>query len=72
MTPLRHQYELLAAVVTKYDIIGSGAWQACIPCSTIFSIKLQTEILSTETSDFLKQIIILRAFDSVLILLGYS
>ena len=28
-----------------------------MPCSTKFSITLQTEILSTETSDFIKQII---------------
>ena len=35
-----------------------------MPCSTIFSINLQTEILSTKTSDFLKQMI----FSSHLIL----
>ena len=39
----------------------------CIPCSAKFSMTLQTEILSTETSDFLKQIIFLKSFDSVLL-----
>ena len=33
-----------------------------MPCSINFSITLQTEILSTETSDFLKQIIVLKSF----------
>ena len=33
-----------------------------MPCSINFSITLQTEILSTETSDFLKQIIFLLSF----------
>ena len=28
----------------------------CMPCSTKFSVTLQTEILSTKTSDFPKQI----------------
>ena len=35
-------------------------------CSTRFSMRLQTEILSTGTSDFLKQIIILKSFNSKL------
>ena len=34
----------------------------CMPCSTNISVTLQAEILSTETSDFLKQIIILKSF----------
>ena len=37
-----------------------------MPCSAIFSTILQTEILSTETSDFLKQIIIFKSFNSAL------
>ena len=36
--------------------------------SPIFLIALQTEILSTETLDFLKQIIIIKSFNSVIIL----
>ena len=39
----------------------------CIPCSAKFSMTLQTEVLSTETSDFLTQIIFLKSFDSVLL-----
>ena len=34
--------------------------------STNFSMALQTEIFPTETSDFLKQIIILNLFNSML------
>ena len=30
-----------------------------------FSVTLQTEILSTETADFLKRIIFLKSFDSI-------
>ena len=37
-----------------------------MPCSAIFSLTLQTEILSTETSNFLKQIIFPKSFNSVL------
>ena len=48
-----------------YDIIGTGAWQN-MPCSISFSMTLQTEIFSTITSDFLKQMIILKSFISVL------
>ena len=36
----------------------------CMPCSTKFSVTLQTEILSIETSDFLTQIIFLKSFNS--------
>ena len=39
-----------------------------MPCSINFSVTLQTEILSTVTSDFLKQMIILKSFNSVLTL----
>ena len=39
----------------------------CMPCSAKFSMTLQSEILSTETSDFLKQIIFLKSFKSVCI-----
>ena len=37
-------------------------------CAAKFSVTLQTEILSTETSDFLKQIIFLKSFNSVLVM----
>ena len=37
-----------------------------MPCSVKFSMTLQTEILSIETSDFLKQIIFLKSFTLVL------
>ena len=39
-----------------------------MPCSAKFSMTLQTEILSTETSDFLKQKVFLKSFNSVLYL----
>ena len=38
-----------------------------MPCSAIFSLTLQTEIFSTETSDFHKQINFLLSCHSVLI-----
>ena len=38
----------------------------CLPCSTKFSMTLQLEICSTE-KDFLKQIIFLKSFNSVLL-----
>ena len=37
-----------------------------MPCSINFSEILQTEILSTGTSDFLKQMIIFKSFNSML------
>ena len=37
----------------------------CMPCSTNFSMTEQIEILSTDTSDFLKHIIVLSFFNSV-------
>ena len=42
-----------------------GAWQRVYAMLHQFSMTLRTEILSTVTSDFLKQIIILKSFDSV-------
>ena len=39
-------------------ILGHG--KHCTPCSAKFSVTLQAEILSTEPSDFLKQIIFSR------------
>ena len=36
-----------------------------MPCSAKFSGTLQTEILSTEISDFLNQTIFLKSFNSV-------
>ena len=40
----------------------------CMPCSINFPVTLQTEIISTVTSDFLKQMIIRKSFNSVLYL----
>ena len=40
----------------------------CMSCSVNFSVSLQTEILSTVTSDFLKQMIILKEFNSLLLI----
>ena len=37
-----------------------------MPCSIIFSMTLQIEILSIVTSDFLKQMIFLKSFNSVI------
>ena len=37
-----------------------------MPCATTFSVTLQAEVLSTVTSDFLKQVIFLKSFNSVL------
>ena len=43
-----------------------------MPCSYKFSVTLQTESLSTETSDFLKQIIFLKSFNSMLFFFGLA
>ena len=37
----------------------------CMPCSVSFSMALQTSILSTENSNFLKERIILKSFNYV-------
>ena len=37
----------------------------CMSCFTIFSMTLQIEILSTGTSDFLEEMIILKSFNSM-------
>ena len=37
-----------------------------MPCSAEFSMTLQTEVLSTETSDFLKLIFFLKLFNTML------
>ena len=39
----------------------------CMQCSAKFSVTLQTEILSAETSAFLKRIIFLNSLNSVLL-----
>ena len=48
-----------------YDVIGIEAWNSVrhVPPT---SMALQTEILSTETSDFLQQIVFLKSFNSML------
>ena len=52
MTSLRRRYIFLTALVTGMYVIHSGVGHA-----PSFLMTLQTEILSTETSNFLKQII---------------
>ena len=55
----------IVAVVTDLLCNCCRSMADCLPCSSNFSMTLQTEILSTETSDLLKQIIILKSFNSV-------
>ena len=54
VVPLRHQCD---AIVYIYDVIGKGAWQTVYVM--LRQLTLKTEFLSTETSDFLKQMNIL-------------
>ena len=42
-----------------------------MPCSAKFSMSLQTEIHSTEISDFLKQIFSLKSFNLVLEIVAF-
>ena len=49
-----------------YDIIGIGAWQTVYAMLLQFLMTLQTEILSTEASDFLKHAFFLKSFNSML------
>ena len=49
-----NQYDIIVATVTDIMMLLVRSRQ-CMPCSANFSVTLQTEILSTETSDFLKQ-----------------
>ena len=46
-------------------MIGKGAWQAIYAMLRRIFNDIKTEILSTETSDFFKQIVFLRSFNSV-------
>ena len=59
-------------MVIIYDITGLGAWQAVYAMLAKFSMTLQTKILSTGTSAFLKQIIFIKSFNSVLYMLTSS
>ena len=59
-------YKLLVTMET--DVMTSFVLEhgrQCMPCSVSFSMTLQMEILSTGTSDFLKQMIILKSLYSV-------
>ena len=60
---LRHQYDIIVVKVTFMTSFGIGAWQTVNAMLLNFLMILQTEILSTETSDFLKQIIFLKSFN---------
>ena len=44
--------------------LGLKHGKSCMPCSANFSMTLQTEKISTEAFDFLKQIVILNTFNS--------
>ena len=46
--------------------MGSEHGKQCVPCFASFATMLQTEILSTKISDSLKEIIILKSFNSML------
>ena len=64
-----NQYDVIAATVTELWLhLYKEHGRQCMPCSINFSVTLQTEILFTVTSDFLKQMIILKSFNSVLTL----
>ena len=56
-------FEITEVEITRVDCISKGAVYAMV---RQFSMTLQIEILATEPSDFLKQIIFLRSFNSVL------
>ena len=55
MTSIRHQFEIFVAMVKH-----------CMQCSIKFSVTLHIKILSTQTPDVLKYMIILKAYNSVL------
>ena len=50
------------AMVTDTTTVVPEHGKQCMLCSAMFSVILQTDILSTDTSDLLKQIIILKSF----------
>ena len=62
ITSLWNQYDVTAAMVTSLE---QKRARPCMPCPINFSLTLQTEIFSTVTSDFLKQMIVLKLFSSV-------
>ena len=66
MMSLRHLYDTIVVTVTYLMSLVQELSRQCMPCSAKTSMTLQTEVLSTETSDFLKQMIILKSFNSVL------
>ena len=61
LTSLKHQYDVTVVRQDIYDIIG-------MPCSAKFSTTLQTEILFYSKCRFLKQMITLKSFISVILL----
>ena len=57
---------MMSKIVTvNYDVTGINAWQIVYTCHAPPNFQWQFEILSTETSDFLKQIVFLNPFNSV-------
>ena len=66
MMSLLIQYDVIVATVTgMYDAIDIGTGRQYKPCSIIFSVILQAEILSTVTSDCRKQMINSKSFNFV-------
>ena len=66
MTSRRHQYDVIVDMVTY--LLPHWYWSmvdSVCHAPPNFSMTLQTKILSTEFSDFLKQIIFLKSFISV-------
>ena len=61
-----HWYRSMADCVCHAPSIFQWHYKLCMPCSINFSMTLQTEILSIETSDFFKQMIILKSFNFML------
>ena len=60
-----HLNDVTLKSIWRHSCIDIGACQTVYAMLLEFSDSLQTEILSTETSDFLKQIIFLNSFESV-------
>ena len=55
VTTLRHQYDVIVVTVTFMTTVVEEHGRQCMSCPAKISMALQTEILSTETSDLLKQ-----------------
>ena len=65
VTSSRHQYDVIVFSYIFMILLIEEHGKQRMPCSAKFSMTLQTEILSTETSDVLKYFF-LKSFNSVL------